>query len=60
MTIGGQGIVAQMTAIDAEHAGALLETYKEHNDGLHETLEAFDELLALLPGSRRKGASSGS
>ena len=33
MTIGGQGIVAQMTAIDAEHAAPLLETYKEHNDG---------------------------
>ena len=45
MTIGGQGIVAQMQAIDAEHAEALLEAYKEHNDGLHETLEAFDELL---------------
>ena len=27
LTIGGQGIVAQMTAIDAEHADALLETY---------------------------------
>jgi pyrophosphatase PpaX len=50
MHIGGQGIVAQMTAIDAEHADALLEAYKEHNDGLHETLGAFDDLVALLPG----------
>ena len=55
MTIGGQGIVAQMQAIDAEHADALLEAYKEHNDGLHETLEAFDELLALLPRAQGGG-----
>lgn len=57
--IGGQGIVAQMTAIDAEHVDALLEAYKEHNDGLHETLEAFDELLALLPGLREQGRKLG-
>jgi pyrophosphatase PpaX len=59
MTIGGQGIVAQMQAIDAEHADELLDAYKEHNDGLHETLEAFDELLALLPGLRAEGRSLG-
>jgi pyrophosphatase PpaX len=59
MTIGGQGIVAQMQAIDAEHAEALLEAYKEHNDGLHETLEAFDELLALLPGLEAEGRKLG-
>jgi len=54
-TIGGQGIVAQMQALDAEHADELLDAYKEHNDGLHETLEAFDELLALLPRLRAEG-----
>ena len=59
VTIGGQGIVAQMTAIDAEHADELLEAYKEHNDGLHETLEAFDELLALLPGLKAEGRKLG-
>ena len=59
MTIGGQGIVAQMQAIDAEHADALLEAYKEHNDGLHETLEAFDELLAVLPGLKAEGRKLG-
>jgi pyrophosphatase PpaX len=59
MTIGGQGIVAQMTAIDAEHADALLEAYREHNDGLHETLEAFDELLALLPQLKAEGRRLG-
>jgi pyrophosphatase PpaX len=59
LTIGGQGIVAQMRAIDAEHADELLEAYKEHNDGLHDTLEAFDELLALLPGLRAEGRRLG-
>ena len=59
MHIGGQGIVAQMQAIDAEHADALLDAYKEHNDGLHETLEAFDELLVLLPGLKEQGRKLG-
>ena len=59
MTIGGQGIVAQMQAIDVEHADALLEAYKEHNDGLHETLEAFHELLAILPGLKAEGRMLG-
>ena len=64
LTIGGQGIVAQMEAIDAERAEALraealLEAYKVHNDGLHETLEAFDELLAILPGLAAEGRKLG-
>ncbi len=59
LTIGGQGIVAQMTAIDAERAEALLEAYKEHNDGLHETLEAFDELLTVLPPLKAEGRKLG-
>jgi pyrophosphatase PpaX len=59
LTIGGQGIVAQMNAIDAEHADALLETYKEHNDGLHETLEAFEDLVAVLPRLKAEGRELG-
>ncbi len=59
VTIGGQGIVAQMRAIDKEHAAALLAAYKEHNDGLHGQLEAFDELLALLPGFKADGRKLG-
>ena len=59
LTIGGQGIVAQMQAIDEEQADALLAAYKEHNDGLHETLEAFDELLAVLPGLVAEGRKLG-
>jgi pyrophosphatase PpaX len=48
-----------MQAIDAEHADALLEAYKEHNDGLHDTLEAFDELLEILPSLRAEGRRLG-
>jgi pyrophosphatase PpaX len=59
LTIGGQGIVAQMQAIDAEHADQLLEAYREHNDGLHDALEAFDDLLALLPELRAQGRKLG-
>ena len=59
MQIGGQGIVAQMQAIDAARADDLLEAYKTHNDGLHETLEAFDELVALLPGLKAEGRKLG-
>jgi len=59
LTIGGQGIVAQMQAIDVEHSDELLEVYKEHNDGLHETLEAFDDLLELLPLLRGEGRRLG-
>ncbi len=59
LTIGGQGIVAQMQAIDAEHADELLEVYKAHNDGLHGTLEAFDELIALLPRLKAEGRRLG-
>jgi pyrophosphatase PpaX len=59
LTIGGQGIVAQMQAIDADRADDLLEAYKEHNDGLHETLEAFDELLELLPRLKAQGRKLG-
>ena len=59
LTIGGQGIVAQMQAIDAEHADELLEVYKAHNDGLHDTLVAFDDLLALLPRLRAEGRRLG-
>src|SRR3990172_7842788 len=59
LTIGGQGIVAQMQAIDADRADDLLEAYKEHNDALHDTLEAFDELLEILPRLKAEGRRLG-
>ena len=58
-TVGGQGLVAQMRALDPERADDLVEAYREHNDPLHDTLEAFDELLDVLPRLRAEGRKLG-
>ena len=58
-TIGGQGLVAQMQAIAPEHVDDLVEAYRAHNDPLHDTLEAFDEVLSLLPRLRAEGRTLG-
>jgi pyrophosphatase PpaX len=58
-TVGGQGLVTQMEAIDPERADDLVEAYRLHNDPLHDTLEAFDEVLALLPRLRAEGRTLG-
>ena len=58
-TIGGQGLVAQMEAIDPARADDLVEAYRAHNDPLHDTLEAFDEVLSLLPRLRTEGRTLG-
>jgi pyrophosphatase PpaX len=53
--IGGPGLVAQMQELDPDRVDELVEVYREHNEPLHGELEAFDELLALLPVLRRRG-----
>jgi pyrophosphatase PpaX len=56
-TIGGQGLVAQMEALDAERADELVEAYRLHNEPLHETLEGFEGVplvLARLHEERRR------
>jgi pyrophosphatase PpaX len=58
-TVGGQGLVAQMRSFDPERVEELLEAYRAHNDPLHDTLEAFDEVLSLLPRLREKGRRLG-
>ncbi len=58
-TVGGQGLVSQMRALDPDRVDELVEVYKEHNDPLHETLEAFDELLEVLPRLRAGGRRLG-
>ena len=54
-TVGGQGLVAQMRELDPDRAEELVDVYKQHNDPLHDTLEAFEELLAVLPGLKAEG-----
>jgi pyrophosphatase PpaX len=58
-TVGGQGLVSQMRALDPDRVDELVEVYKEHNDPLHETLEAFDEFLDVLPRLRAEGRRLG-
>lgn len=58
-TVGGQGLVAQMRELDPDRVDELVEVYKEHNDPLHDTLEAFDELLAVLPRLKAEGRKLG-
>ena len=58
-TVGGQGLVAQMRALDPDRVDELVEVYKEHNDPLHDTLEAFEELLAILPRLKAEGRKLG-
>ena len=58
-TVGGQGLVSQMRSFDPERVDELLEAYRAHNDPLHDTLEAFDEVLALLPQLREEGRRLG-
>jgi pyrophosphatase PpaX len=58
-TVGGQGLVAQMARLDPERVDELVEVYREHNDPLHETLEAFDGMLDVLPRLRSEGRRLG-
>jgi pyrophosphatase PpaX len=58
-TVGGQGLVAQMRELDAARVDELVEAYREHNDPLHDTLEAFGEMVQVLPLLRTNGRRLG-
>jgi pyrophosphatase PpaX len=53
--IGGPGLVSQMQDLDPDRVDELIEAYRAHNEPLHEELEAFVDVLALLPTLRAEG-----
>ena len=58
-TVGGQGLVAQMTQLAPDRVEELIEVYRAHNDPLHETLEAFAGMVDVLPRLREGGRRLG-
>jgi pyrophosphatase PpaX len=46
--VGGPGLFAQMEALDAGRVDELVDVYRAHNEPLHETLETFADMLAVL------------
>ena len=57
--IGGPGLVAQMRDLDPDRVEELVDAYRAHNEPLHETLEAFTDVLELLPVLRAEGRTLG-
>ncbi len=58
-TVGGQGLVTQMEALDPDRVDELIEAYRVHNDPLHDTLEAFEGIAELLQELRSRGRRLG-
>jgi len=58
-TIGGPGLVAMMELIDPTHVDELVAAYRVENERLHDSLDAFDDVLALLPRFRAEGRRIG-
>jgi pyrophosphatase PpaX len=57
--VGGPGLTAQMRALDPERVDELVAAYREHNEPLHDELEAFWEVVEVLPRLRAEGRRLG-
>jgi pyrophosphatase PpaX len=57
--VGGPGLVAQMEALDAARVDDLIAAYRAHNEPLHDELEAFWEVVEVLPRLRAEGRRLG-
>ena len=57
--VGGPGLVAQMEALAPDRVDDLVAAYREHNEPLHEQLEAFWEVVEVLPRLREQGRRLG-
>jgi pyrophosphatase PpaX len=58
-SIGGPGLNAMMEAIDRDRVEELVAAYRAENERLHDGLEAFDDVLAVLPTLRDQGRRLG-
>ncbi len=57
--IGGPGLVAQMHALAPDRVDDLVAAYREYNEPLHDELEAFWEVVEVLPRLRAQGRRLG-
>ena len=53
--VGGSNIHDQMRAIDDGQADELVRVYREHNEPLHDELEAFEGIEHVLAELKRPG-----
>jgi pyrophosphatase PpaX len=58
-TVGGPGLVAQMQALAPDRVDDLVAAYRDHNEPLHDELEAFWEVIEVLPRLRAEGRRLG-
>jgi pyrophosphatase PpaX len=58
-TVGGPGLTAQMRGLDSDRVDELIAAYRAHNEPLHEELEAFWEVVEVLPRLRAEGRRLG-
>ncbi len=52
--VGGPGLAAQMHALAPDRVDDLVAAYREHNEPLHDDLEAFWEVVEILPRLREQ------
>jgi pyrophosphatase PpaX len=57
--VGGSNIHDQMRSIDAGHVDELVRVYREHNEPLHDELEAFEGVEHVLAELKREGRRLG-
>ena len=57
--VGGGHISEHMRSLDEHRADDLLRAYREHNEPLHDALQAFDGVEALLATLTREGRKLG-
>jgi pyrophosphatase PpaX len=59
VNVGGPGLEAQMHALAPDRADELVRVYRAHNEPLHDTLEAFPGIAAVLAQLKDEGRRLG-